>query len=106
MLVYVKDYVQGYVICQSRKNITHLTQVPLCYAHHGYIWKHFRLLYIQISDRGAQFAASFMEELCKRLGVKKALTMTFHSQTDGEMERVNQKLEQYLRVYCNHKQNN
>ena len=29
----------------------------------------------------------------------------YHPQTDGQIERVNQELEQYLRLYCNYRQN-
>jgi len=33
------------------------------------------------------------------------LTLTvFHSQTNGQIERVNQELEQYLRMFINHRQ--
>jgi len=32
--------------------------------------------------------------------------MAYHPQTDRQMERTNQELEQYLRIYVNHRQNN
>src|SRR5882672_10919597 len=33
-------------------------------------------------------------------------TSSFHPEGDGQTERVNQTLEQYLRVYCNYQQDN
>ena len=57
-----------------------------------------------ILDREPQFAAGLMWELNGILGIKSKLSTAFHSQTDGQMERVNQKLEQYLRMFINHRQ--
>lgn len=68
------------------------------------VWKRFGLPWKQISDRGPQFAAQFMDELCQKLGIERALSTAFHPQTDGETERVNQELEQYLRAFCNFRQ--
>ena len=71
-----------------------------------YVWKRTGLPKKVISDRGPQFVSKVMREIWKKLGVKSALSMAFHPQTDGETERVNQELEQYLRVFCNFQADN
>ena len=38
------------------------------------------------------------------LGIKSKLLIVFHSQTNGQTERVNQELEQYLRMFIDHRQ--
>jgi len=68
------------------------------------MWKLHGLPESIISDKGPQFAAGLMRELNKMLGIKSKLLTVFHSQTDGQMERVNQELEQYLRMFINHRQ--
>jgi len=40
------------------------------------------------------------------LGIKTKLSIAYYPETDGQTERTNQELEQYLRMYVNHKQNN
>ena len=59
-----------------------------------------------ISDRGPQFVAGLMRELNKMLGIETKLSMAYHPETDRQTERTNQELEQYLRMYVNHRQNN
>jgi len=59
-----------------------------------------------ISGRGPQFVAELIKELNEMLGIETKLSMAFHPQTDRQMERPNQELEQYLRMYINHRQNN
>jgi len=59
-----------------------------------------------ISDRGLQFAAGLMKKLNKMLGIETKLSTAFHSQTDRQKERMNQELEQYLRMYIYYRQNN
>ena len=59
-----------------------------------------------ISDREPQFAAGMTKELNKMLGIEMKLSMAYHLETDRQTERTNQELEQYLRMYVNHRQNN
>jgi len=49
-----------------------------------------------ISDRGPQFTAGLIRELNKLLGIKTKLSTAFYLQTDRQIERMNQELEQYL----------
>ncbi|KAL1942409.1 hypothetical protein VTO73DRAFT_6011 [Trametes versicolor] len=72
------------------------------------------------SDRGSEFVSHFFRSLGKALDMRlhffrslgKALDMRlhftsgYHPEGDGQTERVNQTLEQYLRVYCNYQQDN
>jgi hypothetical protein len=57
-----------------------------------------------VSDRGSVFTSRFTRELCKILKIKQKLSTAFHPQTDGQTERINAILEQYLRGYCNYQQ--
>lgn len=57
-----------------------------------------------ISDRGTQFVSRFWRNLFKILKVDIKLSSAFHPQTDGQTERVNQILEQYLRCTINYRQ--
>jgi len=68
------------------------------------VWKLYGLPESIISDRGPQFAAGLMRELNEMLGIKSKLSMAFHPQTDGQTERVNQELEQYLRIFIDYRQ--
>jgi hypothetical protein len=68
------------------------------------VWKLHGLPEQVISDRGTQFVSGFMKELYGLLGIKMAPSTAYHPQTDGQTERVNQEIEQYLRVFVNHRQ--
>jgi len=68
------------------------------------VWKLHGLPESIISDRGLQFAAGLMKELNRMLGIKSKLSTAFHPQTDRQTERVNQELEQYLRMFIDHRQ--
>jgi len=69
-----------------------------------HVWKLHRLPESIVSDRGMQFTAGMMKELNYLLGIQTKLSTAYHPQTNGQMERINQELEQYLRVFIDHRQ--
>ncbi|MBW0558047.1 hypothetical protein O181_097762 [Austropuccinia psidii MF-1] len=48
------------------------------------------------SDRGSLFGSSFWTNHCQQLNILRYLSSAYHPETDGQTERVNQILEQYL----------
>ena len=63
------------------------------------------LLETALSDQGPQFAAEFMCRLNTILGIQTKLSTAYHPQTDGQTERLNQDVEQYLRLFVSQRQN-
>jgi len=57
-----------------------------------------------VSDRGPVFTSQYWEEVCYLMQVKRRLSTAFHPQTDGQTERANQVLEQYLRCFIDENQ--
>jgi len=45
-----------------------------------------------------------MRKLNEMLGIKSKLSTAFHPQTDRQTKRINQELEQYLRMFIDHRQ--
>jgi len=65
------------------------------------VWKLHGLLKCVISDCGPQFVVRFTQELYRLLEIKLVSSTAWHSQTDGQMEHVNQELDQYLWLFVN-----
>jgi hypothetical protein len=70
------------------------------------IFPHFGILRRIISDRDPRFTSKFSRELCALLSIDQNISTAYHPQTDGQSERSNQWLEQYLRIYGNYQQDN
>ena len=58
------------------------------------------------SDRGLEFVSNFFRSLGTALDMRLHFTSGYHPEGDGQTERTNQTLEQYLCVYCNYQQDN
>ena len=58
------------------------------------------------SDRGSEFISHFWRSLGKALDIRLHFTSGYHPEGDGQTERTNQTLEQYLCIYCNYQQDN
>ena len=85
----------------THTTVTAEQTAQLFYRH---VWKHHGLPADVVSDRGSQFVAKFTRHLLARLDVQGNRSTAYHPQSDGQTERVNQTLEQYLRVYCGYHQ--
>ncbi len=69
-----------------------------------HIWKLHGLPTTIMSDRGPQFVSEFWKHLNQLLEVRSLLSTAVHPQTDGQTERFNAVLEQYLQAYVSYLQ--
>jgi hypothetical protein len=58
-----------------------------------------------VSDRGTQFVSEFWRHLSERLNIQLKRSSSFHPETDGQTERMNAGVEQYLRAFMTFHQN-
>src|SRR6202165_392033 len=71
-----------------------------------HVFKHHGLPLDIVSDCGPQFTSRLMSTLLELCNIKGNKSTAFHPQSDGQTERVNQVLEQYLRIFCDYQQDN
>jgi len=109
LLVAGKDAIL--VVCNRLSKITHFVATTeetlakgLARLFKDNVWKLYGLLESIVSDRRPQFAAEMTKELNAMLEIEMKLLTAFHPQTDGQTKRINQKLEQYLRFFIDHRQ--
>jgi hypothetical protein len=100
-----KGYDSIWVIVDRLTKIAHFLPVRVKYTVATYAELYIaRILSLHgvpktiVSDRGPQFMFKFCEELHKALDTKLLHSSTYHPQTSGQTERVNQILEDMLRA--------
>ena len=98
------------VVCDRFSKMSHFvattektTAKGLAKLFRDNMWKLHGLLESMISDRGLQFVAGLTKKLNKMLGIETKLSTAYHPEIDRQMERINQELEQYLRMYIDHR---
>src|SRR5260370_539079 len=70
------------------------TRVAQLFLEH--VWCHHGLPEEVISDCGPTFISNFSRNLATLLGVKLTPSTSYHPQTNGQTEHVNQEIEAYL----------
>ena len=108
----VNGYDQTWVIVDRFTKIAHFIPLKNRQAHTlaiafiREIWRLHGLPIGVVSDRDTVFISKLWSEVMRLLDVSQDMSTAYHPQTDGQTERVNQVLEQYLRMYCSWDQKN
>lgn len=78
---------------------THITEEETAELFFEHVIKRYRLPRQIITDRDSRWRNTFWGELCRLMGMKRALTTVHHLLADGQTEVMNQGLEIALRAY-------
>ncbi|KAL2248200.1 UNVERIFIED_CONTAM: Transposon Tf2-11 polyprotein [Sesamum indicum] len=102
----VETYVRTCLICQQDKTDhqkkaapKHVTTEGTTHLFFKHIVKYWGLPKDIVSDRDSRFTGVFWTKLFKILGSKLSLSSSYHPQSDGQTERFNSMLEEYLRHF-------
>jgi len=106
---------QGYdailVVCDCFSKMVHFIATMektlaegLAWLFRDYVWKLHGLPESIVLDRGMQFTVGIIKELNKLLGIQTKLSTAYHPQINRQIERINQELKQYLRVFIDYRQ--
>ena len=89
-----QDHFTKHVLAYMTPDQTAKTIAKFLYG--GYI-SFFQALARLLSDRGASFMSSVIEEMCKILGIKQMQTMPYHPQANGMVEISHQMIMHMIR---------
>ena len=102
----VFGYDQIWVIVNRFSKMAHFvplksrTAPTLAKAFVREIWRLYGLPLGMVSDRDTVFTSKSWTEVMRLLDVSQNMSTAYHPQTDGQTERVNHVLEQYLHAFC------
>ncbi|MBW0534977.1 hypothetical protein O181_074692 [Austropuccinia psidii MF-1] len=101
ILVVLDRFSKMAIFLPTYSTITALDLAQLLISH---VFSKHGLPVIIVSDRGSLFVSSFWTQLCQELKISRDLSTAFHVETDGQKERVNPILQQYLWMYVSYHQ--
>jgi hypothetical protein len=78
--------------------------VAQLYLRHLFPW--FGLPKRIITDRDPRFKSHFSTSICKAMHIQQNISTAFHPRTDGQTERMNRWIKDYLRQFVTGRQNN
>ncbi len=76
--------------------VTSLDSAGVTWLFLEHVWHHHGLPEEVISNHGPTFVSNFSCDLATLLGVKLTPSTSYHPQTNGQTEHVNQEIEAYL----------
>ena len=79
-----------------KATITNISSEGIAKIYRDEIWKLHGVPRTILSNQGPQFTSKFIEEFTKVLRTKRKLSIAYHPQTDGQMERINQEIGTFL----------
>ena len=79
-----------------KATIMNISLKEIARIYRNKIWKLYGILKKILSNRELQFASRFIEKFTKALGTTKQLSIAYHPQTDGQIERINQEVGIFL----------
>ena len=96
VFVVVDRFSKMAILTACKKNITVEAMAKLFFEH---VWVHFGLTHTILSDQQSTFLSTFWSSLWSLLDTKLTKSTSFHPQTDGQIEVVNQMVVHILWIY-------
>lgn len=96
IIVVVDRFSKYATFVPAPRTVTAEETAQLFFKH---VVKHWGLPRDIVSDRDSRFTGNFWTELFRLLGSKLNMSSSFHPQSDGQTERFNSMLEEYLRHF-------
>ena len=83
-----------------------ITSAELACFFVTHVFSKYRVLSYITSNCSSEFVSHFFHSLGTALDMRLHFTSGYHPEANGQAERTNQTLEQYLCIYCNYQQDN